>query len=77
MARSAKIWAVIDSFSTESPHIKAAFTVRHEMITWIEENWSGASEWEIWSFSDGLSREEPRCYGSVEYFLEYPHQKNK
>lgn len=38
----------------------AGFTVRHELVTWLDRQGSVARELEVWRCGDGLSQEKPR-----------------
>ncbi len=56
MARSTYIYVVeryVD-YSGETYAVTAAFTVKHEMQTWLDRN---PGDYRIWRMSDGASRD--------------------
>jgi hypothetical protein len=67
MARSSYIYVVQDSRRA----ILATFTVKHEMVTWLQREWAARepgptrSDLEVWRHSDGLRRDEPVWMGSA------------
>jgi hypothetical protein len=48
MARSSSIWIVLD----EGRELRAAFTVRHEAVSWLTRH-SNVDGWIVVRFSDG------------------------
>jgi hypothetical protein len=48
MARAHTVWIVIKN---KTP--VCAFTVKHELISWLKENRKGWNLWEVWKLPDG------------------------
>jgi len=59
MARSHRIYVVERAYGlTEGPIVIAAFTVKHELASWLKRNGTIiGSNYRIWSLPDG--RDEP------------------
>lgn len=55
MARSTCVYAVL----TEGWTPLAAFTVKHELVTWLRRQGDAARGLEVWRCGDGLSRGKP------------------
>lgn len=50
MARSQYIYMVVDQ---SGGPVLAVFTVKHELITWLDRRTTGAAEDEVWRHHDG------------------------
>ena len=75
MARATKIYVVlIDQIGFEISDIRAAFTVKHEAMTWLSRQkirWGHLTGWKLYSFNDGLHRDDKagQFIGEVETLL--------
>lgn len=67
MARSRRIYVVEHPHpvNCDPPHVVAAFTVKHELITWLSRQMDHPyySEWNVYAVGDGWSQQpgETKC----------------
>lgn len=71
MARARYIYVVIVP-DLGKPTPEAVFTVKWEMVKWIESN-DLPSDYEIWRYSDGLHRSDPVLMRGEDGKQQLPH----
>lgn len=58
MARAHSIWVIQERHDYEIYHVVAAFTVRHELVTWMKKHNITDSDYQIYKTGDGVWQEK-------------------